>query len=153
MLGTLARKLRMLGIDAAFARDADDGELKFLVRFEGRILLSRDCRLVRSLGNRAWQVAGGDVREEFLSIAPALAAAGCRPAPMSRCLECNRELIPAHPASTRAKVPPHVLGKGLDLVSCPECGKVYWKGTHTGRMREEVEWMEEELKKRRGPTD
>ena len=137
----------MLGIDTAFLRDASDGELRFVVRSQGRILLSRDCRLVKSLGDRAWQVTGSDVREEFTSIASKLAEKGCRVRPMSRCLECNGQLTPIDPASARAKAPPHVQDQGLDLVSCPGCGKAYWKGTHRERMDAEIRWMEKELKK------
>ena len=153
MLGSLARRLRMLGIDTAFLRDASDGELRFVVRSQERILLSRDCRLVKALGDRAWLVTGSDVREEFTSIASKLAEKGCGSAAMSRCLECNGRLAPVDPSSAGAKVPPHVLDQGLDLVSCPECGKAYWKGTHRERMDAEVRWMEEELEKRRRQVD
>ena len=147
MLGSLSKKLRMLGIDTAYAWDAKDGKIKYLVRSQGRILLSRNARLVAQLGGRAWLVTGADTREEFVSVAPALAAAGCRSAPMSRCLSCNDPLVPIDPASARDKVPPHVLEKGVDLVSCPACGKVYWQGSHADRMQGEIEWMKEQLEK------
>ena len=146
MLGTLARRLRMLGIDTRYLRDADDNKLKYLVRSQGRILLTRDTGLARELTDRAWFVTGTDVRGEFLSIAAALVAAGCRLAPMTRCLSCNDLLVPVEGPSARAKAPPHILEKGVPLVSCPSCGKVYWKGTHAGRMGREVQWMEEQLK-------
>lgn len=153
MLGSLARRLRMLGIDTAYCRDSEDGALKSMARAEGRILLSRDRRLVRAIGKGAWEVTGTGVREEFLSVAPLLAAEGCRPAPMSRCLECNGRLITPDSASARAKAPPHVLESGADLLSCAGCGKVYWKGTHGKRMDEEVAWMKGELEKRRRPGE
>jgi len=143
----------MLGLDTVFLRDAPDGELRFIARSQGRILLSRDCRLVKVLGDQAWQVTGSGVHEEFTSIASKLAGKGCRPAPLSRCLECNGELIPIDPVSAKAKAPPHVLDIGLDLMSCTDCGKVYWKGTHRERMDAEVRWMEGELKKRRRQDD
>ena len=149
MLGSLARRLRMLGIDTAFLPEASDAELRFLARSQGRTLLSRDRRLVKALGDRAWEVAGSDVREEFTSIASRLAGKGCAIKPMSRCLDCNGRLTGVDPASARAKVPPHVLDQGLDLVSCSGCGKAYWKGTHRKRMDAEVRWMEAELRKHR----
>jgi len=146
MLGTLARRLRMLGIDTPYLRDADDSELIYLVRSQCGVLLTRDTGLARELNDRAWFVTGRDVREEFLSIAPAIAAAGCHTAPMTRCLSCNDLLTPVKGEPARAKVPPHILEKGVPLVSCPSCGKIYWKGTHAGRMKREIEWMEQQLK-------
>jgi uncharacterized protein with PIN domain len=150
MLGSLAKKLRMLGVDTIYGRDASDSEIMYLVRAQGRILFSRDARLVDRLGNKAWLVTGSDTREEFLSIIPVLLETGCRFAPMTRCLRCNDTLLPVDPASARAKAPPHVLEKGFELMSCPACGKVYWQGTHAGRMRGEIEWMEEQLEKEPG---
>lgn|GEM_PF-681130 len=151
MLGSLARKLRMLGIDVLFLKDAPDSELKFLVRSQSRILLSRDGRLVETLGSRAWLVDGANVREEFLSIAPSLAAGGCRTSPMSLCLICGGKLVPVSPASAGSKVPPYILERGLDLSECSGCGKIFWHGTHWKRMEEEIRWMEEEIEKRRRP--
>jgi uncharacterized protein with PIN domain len=151
MLGSLAKKLRMLGVDTAYLNDASDSELKYVAKSQGRILLTRDTTLARQLGEGALLVTGSDTSGEFLSIAGFLRGEGVRTSPMSRCLKCNGELFPADPASARAKAPPHVLEKGLELVSCSGCGKVYWKGTHTGRMAEEIKWMEEQLR-RRGDT-
>ena len=145
MLGSLAKKLRLLGIDTAYISDADDSELKYLVRSQSRILLTRDMNLSRNLGGLAWQVSGKDVREEFLSITKKLSAVGCQPDPFSRCLECNDELITLESSNVRDKVPPYVLESRHSFHGCPSCGRVYWEGTHSERMEEEVEWMEKVL--------
>ncbi len=147
MLGSLVKKLRMLGIDTAYLRDAKDSQLKYLVRSQGRVLLSRDARLVRDLGKKAVLVTGSNTREEFLSIVPVFAAAHCATSPMSRCLKCNEPLVPIEPAVAMDKVPPHVLEKGTDIVFCPACGKAYWRGSHAGRMEQEIRWMEGKLEK------
>ena len=141
MLGSLAKKLRLLGIDTAYAGDADDGKLKFLVRSQGRILLTRNINLAKSLGDLAWPVTGKDAREEFLSIAKRLSAIGCQPDPFSRCLECNDELIPLDSSRVRDKVPPYVMESRDTFLGCPFCERVYWKGTHRERMGKEVKWM------------
>lgn len=153
MLGSLAKKLRMLGIDTVYIGNAPDGELKYIVRSQGRVLLTRDVSLARQLGEKALPVTGSDTREEFLSISAFLRSSRIRSRPMSRCLRCNGTLVPIDQASARGKVPPHVLERGVDLRSCQECGKVYWKGTHAGRMLDEIEWMEEQLKKGRRAED
>jgi uncharacterized protein with PIN domain len=147
MLGSLTKKLRMLGIDTVYLKDAKDSEIKYVVRLQGRTLLSRDTRLVRDLGRKAVLVTGLNTREEFLSIAPVLAAA-CRPtSPMSLCLKCNGPLVPMEPDAARDKVPPYVLEKGTDIVWCSACAKAYWRGSHAGRMEKEIAWMEGEMEK------
>ena len=89
MLGSLAKKLRMLGVDTAYLNDASNGELKNVVRSQCRILLTRDTDLARQLGERALLVTGTDAREEFLSVAGFLREKGVSPRSMSRCLNCN----------------------------------------------------------------
>jgi uncharacterized protein with PIN domain len=145
MLGSLSRKLRLLGIDTAYLRDADDSKLKYLIRSEARILLTRDTNLSKNLGDLAWLVSGRDAREEFLSIADKLSAVGCQPDPFSRCLECNEELVPLNSTRVRDKVPPYVLELKTSFFGCPSCERVYWEGTHSKRMGEEVEWMKDVL--------
>jgi hypothetical protein len=145
MLGSLARKLRLLGIDTAYNSDAEDSELKYLVRSQSRILLTRDTNLSKELGALAWQVTGKDAREEFLSIVQKLSAVRCQPDPFSRCLQCNDELVPLDSSKVRDKVPPYVLESRDTFFACPSCERVYWEGTHSKRMGEEVEWMEKVL--------
>jgi uncharacterized protein with PIN domain len=145
MLGSLARKLRLLGIDTAYIRDTDDSELKYLVRSQSRILLTRDMNLSRNLGDLAWLVTGRNAREEFLSISKKLSIADCQPDPFSRCLECNEELVPLNSTRVRDKVPPYVLESKASFFGCPSCERVYWEGTHSKRMGEEVEWMKDVL--------
>ena len=145
MLGSLVKKLRLLGVDTTYVSDADDSQLKYLVRNQNRILLTRNIDLSRSLDDHAWPVTGKDVREEFLSIAKRLSAIGCQPDPFSRCLECNDELVPLDSARVIDKVPPYVLETRDAFLGCPFCERVYWKGTHRERMGKEVRWMRKVL--------
>jgi len=62
MLGKLARWLRVLGYDAAYERRISDDDLVRRARSEGRILLTRDTRLVRrrrSARCRSGSASGG----------------------------------------------------------------------------------------------
>ena len=145
MLGSLARKLRLLGIDIAYIRDADDSEIKYLIRSQNRILLTRDMNLSKNLGDLVLLVTGDNAREEFLSIAKRLSAVGIQPDPFSRCLECNDELVPLDSSSVRDKIPPYVLESSDTFFGCPSCGRVYWEGTHNKRMGEESFWMKRVL--------
>ncbi len=145
MLGSLAKKLRLLGIDTVYASDADDGELRYLVRSRAMILLTKDRSLARSLGDQALLVEGTDVRSEFLSVARKLPVLSLNIDPFSRCLQCNEALVGMTPAQVRGKVPPYVLRSQKHFSGCPACGKVFWQGTHSEGMKREVEWMESVL--------
>jgi threonine dehydratase len=57
-LGSLARRMRLLGLDTAYRNDADDDELAQQAAAEGRVLLTQDRGLLR----RRAVVAGGYVR-------------------------------------------------------------------------------------------
>jgi len=149
MLGSLAKKLRLLGIDTAYIKDADDNELKYLVRSQNRILLTRDMNLSRNLGDHAWLVNGSDAREEFLSIAERLAPFSDNIMPFSRCLDCNEPLITIDASETDGRVPPYILSSKTHFSKCSSCGKVFWEGTHRKRMVQEVEWMRKFIEEKR----
>src|SRR5262245_20368627 len=46
-LGTLARRLRLVGVDTAYANDVDDDDLIERANAEGRMLLTQDRMLLR----------------------------------------------------------------------------------------------------------
>lgn len=146
MLGSLTKKLRLLGINTGYLNAADEGELKYIARSQSRIILTRNRKLADSLDDGAWLVSGSGAREEFLSIASKLQSDDCRPVPFSLCLDCNERLLPVDPVETESKIPPYVLGTKIHFSKCASCGKVFWEGTHRKRMEEDVEWMREKLR-------
>jgi uncharacterized protein with PIN domain len=145
MLGTLARRLRMLGIDTLFLRDAEDSELKYFVRSQDRILLTKDNQLVQQIIGNAWLVQGFNAREEFASISSQLSTASCKLELLSLCLECNSRLEQVEGHKHRLKIPPYVLAEEKRFMGCPGCGKVYWEGTHGSNMKDEVSWMKRKV--------
>ena len=50
--------------------------------------------------------------------------------PFSLCLECNRPLEQRSKEEVADLVPPYVFKTQDAYVQCPECLRVYWKGTH-----------------------
>jgi uncharacterized protein len=140
-VGRLARRLRMLGFDAAYHRSAADGELVRQALAEGRVLLTRDRDLLK---RRA--IAGGLLKAVFLvddgvdaQLRQVISELQLKPGViLSRCLECNLELEPRPAAAVAARVPAYVRATQLSYSECPGCGRVYWAGTHWRRMREAV---------------
>ena len=127
MLGRLARWLRLVGYDAAYWRDGSDEELMAAARAEGRLIVTRDHALAGRRGVNALLVLAESLDEQ---IAEVHAALGGHPEPFTRCPECNGALAELPHAAARDLVPPYVWHTQSQFRRCPDCGRVYWKGTH-----------------------
>jgi len=132
-LGTLARRLRLLGIDSAYGNDADDDTLVKRANAERRVLLTQD----RGLLQRRTLWAGGYVRgarpqdqlEDVLDrFAPPLA-------PWTRCVACNGLLSPVSKADVDPVLHPGTKRTYQAFSRCAECGQVYWRGAHSDRLQ------------------
>ncbi|QNP64627.1 Mut7-C RNAse domain-containing protein [Streptomyces genisteinicus] len=137
-LGTLARRLRLLGVDAAYENeDIGDPALAALSAKERRVLLSRDRGLLRRREIWAGAYVYSDRPDEQLTdvlerFAPALV-------PWSRCTACNGPLREADKDSVQG-----VLEQGTQrsydvFAQCTACDRVYWRGAHHARLEAIVE--------------
>ena len=135
MLGGLARWLRVLGVDTACDPALDDGALVLRARAEGRVLLSRDRRLLeRRLARPALFIRSGEIAEQMRQV---LGELHIDPDParfFGRCLRCNRELLALAADEARARVPAFVARTQREFRSCPQCARIYWRATHVRRM-------------------
>jgi len=131
-LGTLARRLRLLGVDAAYANDLDDNVLIERANEGRRVLLTQDRALLHR--RRLWLgafVRGarpdeqlGDVLDRF---GPPLA-------PWTRCTACNGPLAPARKADVEPLLQPGTRRTYQAFSRCADCGRVYWRGAHSKRL-------------------
>lgn len=139
MLGRLARWLRTLGYDTAFERGIRDRALVRRARREERAILTRDTGLAAEwcLGP-CLVLEAEEPLERLGEVADAFELPWPRPL-FRRCLECNEPLKRASPADVRGAVPPAVRDSRSRFRRCPSCRKVYWRGSHTRRMREALE--------------
>ena len=133
MLGRLARWLRLMGYDAAYYRTGSDEELARQARAEGRLILTRDRGLAGRRGVWALLVSAEDIDGQ---IAEVRAVLGGEPEPFSRCPECNGQLAGLAREAARELVPPYVWQTQQTFKRCPDCRRVYWKGTHWPGMQE-----------------
>ncbi|MDX2694629.1 hypothetical protein Sipo8835_33830 [Streptomyces ipomoeae] len=128
-LGTLARRLRLLGVDAAYeSTDIGDPALAARSAAERRVMLSRDRGLLRR--RELWAGAfvystrpEEQLRDVLDRFAPELR-------PWSRCTACNGMLK----AATKEEVADRLedgTHRSYDVFAqCEECGRAYWKGAH-----------------------
>lgn len=128
MLGSLGRWLRLLGYDTAIAGNEPDWQIVRQARAEGRVILTRDHELAGRRGVQALLVPEGDLDAQLAQTARALHLPP--PQPGTRCLHCNAPLLSVSPADVAGDAPPYVLQTQETFARCPNCRRVYWRGTH-----------------------
>ncbi|MEU2727582.1 Mut7-C RNAse domain-containing protein [Streptomyces griseoviridis] len=128
-LGTLARRLRLLGVDSAYeSTDIGDPALAARSAEQRRVLLSRD----RGLLHRRELWAGGYVysTDPDAQLHDVLDRFRPELAPWTRCTACNGLLR----AATKEEVADQLAGgtrRSFDVFArCGACGRAYWKGAH-----------------------
>ena len=129
-LGRVARYLRMLGFDTLYETTLRDSEFVTISCTEHRVLLTRDRELLmhRALTHGVF-VRGDRPREQLQYVLSRLDLRNsCRP--FTRCMSCNGLLEPIAPGLVQSRVPPRVADRHRHFRGCPECGRIYWRGTH-----------------------
>jgi uncharacterized protein len=131
-LGTLARRLRVLGVDADYRNDADDDTLVRRAADEHRILLTQDRRLL--MRRAVW--AGAHVRGERpdAQLADVLDRFAPPLAPWTRCTACNGELAAVAKDEVVTELEPGTRRRYEHFARCRSCRRVYWKGAHARRL-------------------
>jgi uncharacterized protein with PIN domain len=136
-LGTLARRLRLLGIDTAYHRDADDDDLIDEANSDRRVLLTQDRGLLRR--RKLWLGAYVRGANPDAQLADMLDRFAPPLAPWTRCTACNGPLVPARKADVDSQLQPGTRRTYEAFARCQSCGKVYWRGAHSKRLEGTVD--------------
>jgi uncharacterized protein with PIN domain len=131
-LGTLARRLRLLGLDAAWSNDAEDADLVARAVAEDRVLLTQDRRLLMRRALPAGALVRGSRPDDQLAdvldrFAPPLA-------PLTRCTACGGVLRPAPKAEVAGLLAPGTRRTVEEFARCTACDRIYWHGAHARRI-------------------
>ncbi|MFH9425333.1 Mut7-C RNAse domain-containing protein [Streptomyces sp. NPDC017529] len=132
-LGTLARRLRLLGVDAAYeSEDIGDPALAARSAAERRVLLSRDRGLLHRRENWAGAYVYSHRPDEQLRdvlgrFAPELA-------PWTRCTACNGLLKDAEKGTVQERLEGGTRRTYDVFAECTACERVYWHGAHHARL-------------------
>ena len=130
MLGKPAKWLRISGFDVLYSNKFSDDELVRISDSEGRVLLSRDIRLLLRKAVRHFIfLESQDLQDQIRQVFKALNLETV-PSLLTRCLSCNEALRDTPPDAVRDAVPPFVFETQKVFKSCPKCGKIFWAGTH-----------------------
>ncbi|GGV78433.1 Mut7-C RNAse domain-containing protein [Streptomyces massasporeus] len=137
-LGTLARRLRLLGVDTAYeSTDIGDPALAARSAAERRVMLSRDRGLLRR--RELWAGAfvystrpEEQLRDVLERFRPGLL-------PWTRCTACNGVLREATKDEVADQLK-HGTHATYDVFAqCTACGRAYWRGAHHEQLEAIVE--------------
>lgn len=150
MLGKLARWMRFMGLDVVYKRPFPDEELIKIASGEGRILLTRDTRLMKKAikddfrnkrAKHAMEVWMIDDDLPFDQLAFIVKRSEIDPFEhaFTRCSMCNGLLDDKGRDAVRGQVPPFVFSTIEDYSRCRDCGKIYWAGSHRSKIEKLLE--------------
>lgn len=138
-LGKLARLMRMMGFDTYYKNDLDDGEIVELSRSMKRAILTRDVGLLkRNEVERGYWLRNIDPEKQCVEVIKRFDLTK-HVKEFSRCISCNGKLISVDKKDVNEMLPEKVKRYYDIYYKCPDCGKIYWKGTHYEDMIETAE--------------
>ncbi len=140
MLRGIGRWLRVAGYDTLIARSGTaDADLVAFAQAEGRLFLTCDRELARTISEDPHLVVlASEALDEAARELCERPGIDWLHAPFTRCLLDNASLRPAGEAEL-ARVPASARREDDPIKACPECGRVYWPGSHVRRMRGRLE--------------
>ncbi len=140
-LGRLAAHLRMLGFDTLYRNDYDDVELACISRDDHRILLTRDCGLLkRSMVTHGHYVRETNPRKQLVEIVQHFDLFRLID-PFCRCIKCNALLEVVDKAVVIEQLMPTTRQHYDEFRRCTECGQLYWKGSHHQHMKQLIDYV------------
>jgi uncharacterized protein with PIN domain len=133
-LGKLAKLLRLLGFDALYQNDYTDKDIVSIAKEQERIVLTRDIVLLKHKAIKwgYWlrsQISAAQAKEVIQRFALANLMN-----PFTRCLVCNGVIEKIDKEKIIKQLPPNTIIYFNEFYHCPNCKKIYWKGSHYERM-------------------
>jgi uncharacterized protein with PIN domain len=152
MLGRLARWLRISGHDVFYRADIDRAAFIRVAREQGRLILTR-AENFRELAEIPpyYIVTDDDLEDQLIQVYTAFPELSLFDRFLTRCVECNVDLIEIKRDEYRDSVPPKVLLLSGRFCRCPACGKILWPGSHVERMRSCLEKLFPKTKSQKIP--
>jgi len=134
MLGTISKKLRILGYDTAFSSDIEDEKLLNNAKDENRIIITKDVELTKKAEKSLVDFItfkNNDEVEQFNEIKRFLNIDSFLVSPeKSRCTICNGMLKIIQKESVTGRVEPNVIKFTNKFWECILCKKIFWEGSH-----------------------
>jgi len=137
MLGKLARWMRILGFDVAYYCTIDDEKLLSLAADEGRTILTRDKELLKKAPRNGLLIESESWSEQIEQVLNHFQLRD-RVAPYTRCLVCNTILHELPKVKAKNVVPDFIYKRNETFAQCPDCARIFWKGSHYDNMNKKI---------------
>ena len=149
-VGKLVKWLRLLGYDTAFFTGETDTQMVNIALAENRIILTRDTyilkrRLVTTGKVKTILIKSDIIEDQIKQVLDELRLCD-QINPFALCLECNRPLATRTKEEIINRVPPYVWKTRKEYVECPQCHRIYWKGTHWEAMTRRLQKLTKSVK-------
>jgi uncharacterized protein with PIN domain len=143
-LGQLATYLRMLGFDSLYRNDYQDEELAEVAVDQGRILLTRDRRLLmRKVIRLGYCIHQSNPKKQVAEVLRRFKLFE-QIKPFQRCLKCNTPLQSVPKQQIIDRLEPLTKKYYEEFRICPACDQIYWKGSHFEHMLQMIDEMHSE---------
>jgi len=137
-LGTLAKYLRMLGLDTCYRNNLKKDEIIKISLQEKRVILTKDKSLLkRNEVTHGYWIRNKNTEEQILELINRFDLKN-EIKEFSRCLQCNTELITVEKKKIEENLPPIVRQHQNEFYYCKNCDKIFWKGTHYEKMKARI---------------
>jgi len=145
-LGKLAAYLRMVGFDSHYSNNASQDQLVNDAATESRILLTFNRKLLMKKNvDYGYMVRSRDPNLQLAEVLTHFKLVD-RLRPFEICLVCNGIVRPVPKEEVLSSLPKNVLESLAEFHQCPDCGRIYWKGTHYQHMNDFIQKIKKKIK-------
>jgi uncharacterized protein with PIN domain len=154
MLGSIARKLRILGFDTLYIANIRDDEVLKIGRTHNRIILTCDKDLFKRILKAGLSGVLLNSNDDIDNIIHIFVKYGVMTttdldSANSRCAACNGVLVVKGTSEVNNEsVPPKVLLYNRMFFRCVCCNKTYWEGSHFHYIRDMAKRIDTSVKER-----
>ncbi len=150
MLGTLAKWLRLSGLDTFYAtQELSDDELLTIAKKEHRIIITRDKELHQRAKKQDIQslfTQSISLSEQLNLVFNSFPQIISELDPLTRCSLCNTPIKSVEKNTVSNQIPEHVLQHRQHFWQCPHCKQIYWKGSHFEKILKRINQLKQNTK-------
>ncbi len=149
MLGTIAKKMRILGFDSKYFAAIDDEDLILLAKKENCTIITKDSQVVDNAKKHnilTVDITTHTEKEQLIEIAKKTGFKKYEFNPNSaRCPICNGILHGIEKHQIIDKVPPKIAQNVKEFWICESCKHIYWEGTHIRNLKKLIAEINDHL--------
>lgn len=133
----LAKWLRILGYDAAIYRSINIDKMIYLANRERRVMVTRSKKIInRNQKFSRLFICNTNHLEQLQEMLSYIRLD--EKTLFSHCTECNVALDEISREKVTELVPKTVLEEFYNFWICRRCGRIYWRGSHYHKMRDQL---------------